>query len=349
MDLGENRGEPNQSVDVALTTATVVDHDELEAHIRQQVISEAVMAEVIVVEKESVARPRDDGPGMSEEPEMGTRRFQRWKLGGRASIVAGVICILLLLVVAISVVLGTIMAKSNEATESAVGDPPIPDWWSERSPLVTEPNGPQHRAYRWMVNNGKGNPNGFGDNNTFWTMFALTTFYFATGGPTNWTFNDNWLSPEAKVCDWYPYDLCDSGYNNNMQNGNGNRNLQGSGGGNGNFGRPPSSVVVKLNLSNNGLVGELPPELGMITTMKTLDLTNNTLYGTIPTGWDQWQNISELRLEGNSFEGAVPTAVCKAFSPTEGDIFAMDCNSEKVSCPCCTICCSNGASCQQQG
>jgi hypothetical protein len=220
-----------------------------------------------------------------------------------------------------------------------------------------------------MVNSGNGDPTGFRDENDFWTLFALTTFYFATGGPTNWTVDSSWLDPEGKVCSWYPGDLCgddfgNGGFNSNAvlsgsQNGHRNRNLQqggggsgggggGSGGGNGNFVRPPP-IVVKLNLSNNGLVGELPPELGMITTIKTVDLSYNTLYGTIPTGWDQWQNISELRLEGNSFEGVVPTAVCEAFSPTEGDIFAMDCNSEKVSCPCCTICCSNGASCQQQG
>lgn len=78
---------------------------------------------------------------------------------------------------------------------------------------------------------------------------ALVALYHATGGP-NWHDNENWLSDEP-LLRWYGVGT-------------------------------DASRVSALDLSDNGLTGELPPELGNLNNLGALRLAGNQLTGCIP-------------------------------------------------------------------
>ena len=79
---------------------------------------------------------------------------------------------------------------------------------------------------------------------------ALVALYEATGG-SNWYNNRNWLS-NAPLGDWYGVDTDADGR------------------------------VTSLNLRRNGLTGEIPPELGDLTSLESVHLHDNDLSGCVP-------------------------------------------------------------------
>ena len=79
---------------------------------------------------------------------------------------------------------------------------------------------------------------------------ALVALYNATGG-RNWRSNDNWLS-DAPISEWHGV----------VTDGAGR--------------------VTELNLSENGLTGEIPAELGVLPNLEHLEISGNQLSGCIP-------------------------------------------------------------------
>ena len=79
---------------------------------------------------------------------------------------------------------------------------------------------------------------------------VLLSVYQATGGP-EWQRSDNWVT-DAPLDTWYGVTT----------------DAQGS--------------VIELDLSENGLVGSIPPELGQLKSLEVLDLWENSLTGSIP-------------------------------------------------------------------
>ena len=77
---------------------------------------------------------------------------------------------------------------------------------------------------------------------------ALVALYNSTNGP-NWDIQFNWL--QAPVAMWEGVEVSDS-------------------------------RVTKLDLSDNGLTGELPNEIGNLTKIRLLWLNKNQLSGQIP-------------------------------------------------------------------
>ena len=103
---------------------------------------------------------------------------------------------------------------------------------------------------------------------------ALVALYNATGG-ANWTRNTNWLT-NAPVDQW-------DGVTTDSQ------------------GR-----VTELNLTSNQLMGEIPPELADLTSLKLLGLGRNELTGPIPTWLGGMTNLEELYLGENELTGTIP-------------------------------------------
>ena len=102
---------------------------------------------------------------------------------------------------------------------------------------------------------------------------ALVALYNATDGP-NWTYNDNWLS-DAPLGEWLDVTTDD--------------------------GR-----VTELRLNNNGLSGEIPPELGSLSNLQILSLRANGLAGEIPAELGSLSNLELLALSGNELSGEIP-------------------------------------------
>ena len=64
--------------------------------------------------------------------------------------------------------------------------------------------------------------------------------------------------------------------------------------------------VIELRLSDLGLTGQIPLELGSLPNLQYLDLSDNQLTGGIPTELGDLENLQFLYLSGNSLAGCVP-------------------------------------------
>ncbi len=111
---------------------------------------------------------------------------------------------------------------------------------------------------------------------------ALVAFYNTTGGP-NWTNNTNWLN--GPVSTWRGVNVTD--------------------------GR-----VDYLNQYNNNLVGSLPPEIGNLTSLKTIILEYNNLTGNIPITIGNLTNLTLLWLSDNQLSGSIPKEIGQLFNMT---------------------------------
>ena len=96
---------------------------------------------------------------------------------------------------------------------------------------------------------------------------VLVALYNATDGP-NWVTNTNWLSGQP-IGQWHGV-LTDS-----------------------------DGRVTHLQLESNELSGEIPPELGNLSNLKTLSLRDNQLSGAIPSELGNLANLQTLLLEYN--------------------------------------------------
>ena len=110
---------------------------------------------------------------------------------------------------------------------------------------------------------------------------ALVALYHATGGP-NWNNSINWLSNapiRTPVNGWYVWHgiITDGG-----------------------------ERVTKLTLIKNRLSGEIPPELGTLTNLRSLRLDSNRLSGKIPLELGSLANLKEMRLSDNQLSGKIP-------------------------------------------
>ena len=103
---------------------------------------------------------------------------------------------------------------------------------------------------------------------------ALVALYHAADGD-NWLRNDNWLT-DAPLDTWYGVTTDRRGR------------------------------VIELNLSENGLSGSIPPELGRLTELEWLDLSDNRLSGSIPPELGTLINLESLYLESNQLSGSIP-------------------------------------------
>ena len=71
--------------------------------------------------------------------------------------------------------------------------------------------------------------------------------------------------------------------------------------------------MVLLNLSNNLLTGQIPPELGRLSTLLALRLENNLLTGPIPRELGNLAALEVLTLSGNSLTGEIPPEMGKLY------------------------------------
>ncbi len=116
---------------------------------------------------------------------------------------------------------------------------------------------------------------------------ALVALYNATGGATDWNDNTGWLSGDPCAApDTWKGVICDS------------------------FNGPDGfQHVSAINLSNNGLTGQLPDEIGDLAGLKILRLTGNDLSGPIPSTIGNLGELQNLYLDQNKLSGEIPTSI----------------------------------------
>jgi len=64
--------------------------------------------------------------------------------------------------------------------------------------------------------------------------------------------------------------------------------------------------VQAITIQKNNLVGTIPPELGLISTLNFLYLSNNRLRGTIPSQLGGLVHLQQLGLDVNGLSGVIP-------------------------------------------
>jgi len=66
------------------------------------------------------------------------------------------------------------------------------------------------------------------------------------------------------------------------------------------------SYMSGIDLSNNNLVGAIPPEFGNLSEILSLNLSHNNLTGSIPATFSNLKHIESLDLSYNNLNGAIP-------------------------------------------
>ena len=127
---------------------------------------------------------------------------------------------------------------------------------------------------------------------------ALIALYNATDGP-NWKDNTNWAT-DVRLGKWHGVTTDGSGrvirlaLNYNQMSGE----------------IPPElgslSSLVSLSFHYNELSGEIPPELGNLSTIKWLNLNFNQLSGEIPSEFGNLLTLRFLTFSSNQLSGEIP-------------------------------------------
>ena len=107
---------------------------------------------------------------------------------------------------------------------------------------------------------------------------TLVALYNATDGE-NWNISTNWLS-DAPIGEWEGVHTIGGGIDGGR--------------------------VRLLGLNDNGLSGEIPPELGSLSNVVTLSLNDNELSGEIPAELGSLSNLKYLYLGLNDLSGEIP-------------------------------------------
>ena len=148
--------------------------------------------------------------------------------------------------------------------------------------LLDMPLSPQQRAYDFLLETTRFNVH---SPQRIVQRFSMAVFYFATNGPA-WERNAQWLNnidDDDDECLWYNYD------------GTNPCNAQGE--------------LVYLMLPRNNLMGELPNELGLLTSLREIYLGGNDLVGKIPASLGNLGNLVHLDLSWTDVDGPIPSTL----------------------------------------
>ncbi len=97
---------------------------------------------------------------------------------------------------------------------------------------------------------------------------SLVAIFNATGGASNWTSAANWLV--SSIDNWQGVGI-----------------------------DPTTERVTRIELPNNGLIGELPSLIRSLNAVTFMDLSGNSLSGAIPSQITQMTSLTDLNLSNN--------------------------------------------------
>mmetsp|Transcript_2744 Transcript_2744/g.4076 ORF Transcript_2744/g.4076 Transcript_2744/m.4076 type:complete len:394 (-) Transcript_2744:776-1957(-) len=126
-------------------------------------------------------------------------------------------------------------------------------------------------------------------------QYSLATLYYASaklannttsGNFTSWYRSDGWLE-EVDECNWFGVECNKDSLNDSEL-----------------------SLVVGLNLSENGLTGTIPLELALLSnSLSYLYLIGNHLNGKVPSELGHMSSLQRLYLDRNKLTGSLPSEI----------------------------------------
>ena len=137
---------------------------------------------------------------------------------------------------------------------------------------------------------------------------ALSSLYSSAGG-ADWQISENWGSSEP-LFTWYGVGIDGNGHVTALHLAHNDLS-----------GEIPSelgslSSLIELYLDNNQLTGEIPAELGNLHSLNLLVLGSNELSGEIPSELGNLSSLTWLLLDDNQLSGEIPSEL--------GDLSSLD-------------------------
>ena len=153
--------------------------------------------------------------------------------------------------------------------------------------VLHNPNSPQHQALLWLTTNVDDGDGGIEDfhlsRRDRLQYYAYASLYHSTDG-NSWYDQFSWMDRTTHICNWDELEF--------------SLNVCGNSG------------LTKLELVNNNLVGSIPVELALVSSLEYIELPSNSLTGTIPSYlFLGCPDMKVLILHQNSLDGSIPTTI----------------------------------------
>lgn len=113
--------------------------------------------------------------------------------------------------------------------------------------------------------------------------FVASTIFFATNAEEEWKNSDGWLS-DRNICEWHGISCGWTPEGQQIES-------------------LDRMIVTELDLTGNKLIGIIPSELSLFTSITNLKLRDNWLEGPVPTELYQLVELRELDLSLNTLNG----------------------------------------------
>ncbi|CAB9500541.1 Leucine Rich Repeat [Seminavis robusta] len=259
-----------------------------------------------------------------DERDESRRRKERKARQLQTCITSNVILVIAVIVVAVCVLVPVLSLRETDANDDGniIMEPTNQDIPSQAptpveesilsllpeetvQAITEESMSPQAEAFSWLVEDAENIlqlPH-----RQIQQRFALATLYFATGGDM-WISNDNWLNHSVDECDWF------------QQAEFGIKSIQGRRypGWLSEFFPPTqpqpttcdqNGTIQHLWLDRNHLVGSLPEELYLLTSLQTLSLGLNQFQGSISTRFGQLTQLEGLEILDQPPDGSIPSEI----------------------------------------
>lgn len=179
--------------------------------------------------------------------------------------------------------------------------------------LFKDESTPQYKALHWIA---KVDPARMRPTTETFVLqrYALATVFFALSGAdlvrpgqqepqTKWANQARWMTG-AGFCAWHGV-TCITG-DDSFAN----------------------SQVISLNLTANGLEGQLPPEVHILSSLDHLDLSQNAITGAIPVELSSMSRLRTLFLQENKLTGSIPSEIGHLLSLQYLDLSENDLNGQ---------------------
>lgn len=171
-------------------------------------------------------------------------------------------------------------------------------------------------------------------------IYAVSTLFYSTGATTFWKNFTKWKSNDP-VCIWYGIGCDSNGYvvsielSNNGLGGTIPPELGMLSPRRSTDGRIAIKGLRKLDLSKNEIAGQIPNELGLLKSMEEFVVYGNRLSGPIPQSLSNWTLAHNVSITQNNLLGKVPDELCTPDDP----VISVDCAT--VGCACCVPACQD--------